>query len=100
MSITKVYSMTEYLELGIDTSDYKFSTLQGKFTATLDLKVMMKSNHLMLNFFTLENGEKIICTAPAFKGYLGMTYAEIGSVLTLTLEKKTEDRAYLVRMEK
>lgn len=30
--------MTEYLEAGFDTSEYEFSTLQGKFTATLDLK--------------------------------------------------------------
>lgn len=80
--------MTEYLEAGFDTSEYEFSTLQVKFTATLDLKVMMKTNSLMLNLFTLENGEKIICTTPAFKGYIGMNYVEIGSVLTLTFERK------------
>jgi len=99
MSKTKVYTMTEYLELGLDTGDYGFSSLQGKFKATLDLKVMMKNNRLMLNFFTLENGEKIVCTTPAFKGYLGMSYMDIGSILTLTLERRSDDRAYLVRVE-
>ena len=99
MEEKRAYSKKQFMALGIDTSEYKFNVQTGIFKAVLDLKVW-GANKNILAFFTLEDGRKVISSAPCFKGYFGLADIPLGTDLEIMYAPNVKGKIYLTDVQR
>lgn len=87
MNEAKALSWGQFIETGFDRMQYSFIKQEGTFIATLDMKLWGKKPCSLTNFFTLEDGQKIIAYSWSNNDYLGITEIQIGSKVKLTFTK-------------
>jgi hypothetical protein len=99
MEDKRAYSKAQFQALGIDTNDYKFNNQAGVFRATLDIKLWGNSRNL-LAFFTLEDGRKVIASAPWFKEYCGLPDIFLGTKVEISYAQSAKGKVYLDEVRK
>ena len=94
METKRAYSQMQFKQLELDTCEYKYNNDKGVFIATLDIKLWGKKKNL-LAFFTFDNGQKVISSAPSFQDYYGIADIPIGAKLELTYTANKKGAVYL-----